>query len=196
MNGARRHYWAHDRPRREAEAIPPCGNPGGIAAARAVKCQDRRSWAILAGFKAADFIIGGALAHAMMVWLALREARWSILPATAPVLSETFYRGWHAVVNGTGQRIYRVNGGLRGIISSDGEQPRCSGRPAGIILRRSAPQPAGFRRNGAVHRRPWPLNFLESAQCFPGDSLESRAACGWRLPPLRFSFQELPWNSL
>ena len=112
-----------------------------------------------------------------------------------PVLSETFYRGWHAVVNGTGQRIYRVNGGLRGIISSDGEQPRCSGRPAGIILRRSAPQPAGFRRNGAVHRRPWPLNFLESAQCFPGDSLESRAACGWRLPPLRFSFQ-VPWNSL
>jgi uncharacterized membrane protein YfhO len=32
------------------------------------------------------------------------------------VLSKTFYPGWHAIVNGTGQRIYRVNGDLRGII--------------------------------------------------------------------------------
>jgi hypothetical protein len=45
--------------------LSPLGNPGGIAAARAAKCQDRRSWAILAGFKAPDFIIGGALVLAM-----------------------------------------------------------------------------------------------------------------------------------
>ena len=88
--------------------------------AGAVKCQDRRSWAILAGFKAADFIIGGALVRAMMVWLALREARWSILPATAPVqYRRRASRPWFCLSlrNGRGVRVSILacrRGGRRG----------------------------------------------------------------------------------
>jgi hypothetical protein len=37
------------------------------------------------------------------------------------VLSEIFYPGWRATVNGAGQRIYKVNGGLRGIVVPRGE---------------------------------------------------------------------------
>jgi hypothetical protein len=37
------------------------------------------------------------------------------------VLSEIFYPGWHATVNGAGQRIYKVDGSLRGIVVPRGE---------------------------------------------------------------------------
>ncbi|MCL5743280.1 MAG: YfhO family protein, partial [Acidobacteria bacterium] len=37
------------------------------------------------------------------------------------VLSEIFYPGWRATVNGAGQPIHKVDGGLRGIVVSKGE---------------------------------------------------------------------------
>ncbi len=37
------------------------------------------------------------------------------------VLSEIFYPGWRATVNGAGQRIYKVDGALRGIVVPKGE---------------------------------------------------------------------------